>query len=111
MAHINAKATSGKTYVPRVRYINGLTIYFATKDTIFITDTKVAIVLERWFDNYFGFYKDNWKPLVEVLTKKQSLRTVYEVWNLADKYDVARHQTFRFPEIKSNTIVVKDKKC
>lgn len=109
MKHVKVKAKSKETYVPKARYVNSLTIYFSSKDSIFVTDGKIVIVLERWFDIKRGFYAGSWKPLVEVLSKKKSLTTVYEVWELARYYGVASHQTFRFPEIKPGTIKVKEK--
>ena len=110
MGHVNVKATSKENYIPKYRHVNKLTIYFATKDSIFVTDGKVAIVLERWFDTKIGFYSGNWRPLVETLGKKKSIETVYDVWKLADYYDVARHQTFRFPEISDKAIEIKERK-
>lgn len=93
---------------PRVRYINGLTIYFATKQSIYVTDGKVSIVLERWFDKG-DFYQKAWRLLIWRLTRNKDIKTVYDAWKLADRYDVARHQTFRFPDMKVNTIEIKEK--
>ena len=109
MGHIKVKATSHEAYKPKLRRINGLTIYFATKQSVFITDGKVSIVLERWFDG-IDFYEQNWKPLMQVLVRKKGIYTVYDAWKLADYYDVARHQTFRFPDIAKNTIEIKEDK-
>lgn len=98
-----------RNYQPKVRYINGLTIYLANKQAVYITDGKVAIVLERWFETN-NFYKDQWDLMLRRLTRNKNITTIYEVWNLAARYDVARHQTFRFPEIKPETKEIKEEK-
>lgn len=95
-------------FQPKIRYINGLTIYFATKETIYVTDNKVAIVLERWFEGKNN-YKEKWSKVCRILKLNKGIRTPYEVWNIAMSYDVSRHQTFRFPEIKQGTITIKEK--
>ena len=94
---------------PRVRYVNGLTIYFATKQTIYVTDGKVSIVMERWFDKG-SFYKNSWKLLLERLTRNKDIKSVYDAWKLASRYDVCQHQTFHFPEIKEGTKEIKEEK-
>ena len=93
---------------PRVRYINGLTIYFATKQAIYVTDGKVSIVLERWFDS--NNYQKAWRLLMWRLTRNKDLETVYDAWELASRYGICRHQSFHFPEIKQNTKVIKEEK-
>lgn len=92
----------------KVRYVDNLTIYFATGETIFVTDGKVSIVMERWFEGR-GHYKDSWKPFTRILERRKSFVSVYEVWQLATNYGVSQHQTFRFPEIKKGTKVIKEK--
>lgn len=96
-----------EVYEPRVRYTNGLTIYFSDKQTIYATDGKVSIVLERWFEGN-NFHKEHWKPMVEVLTKNKSITSVYKIWEIASRYDVCRRQSFSFPEIKKNTKQIKE---
>ena len=44
----NGRIPREQGHQPRVRYINGLTIFFATKQAIYVTDGKVAIVLDAW---------------------------------------------------------------
>lgn len=85
-------------YKPKVRRVDGLTIYFRTKQTIYITDGKVAVVFERWFEGN-DFYKNSWKPLVEALTRRKTIGSMYDAWNIAVRYGVQAHQTFHFPEI------------
>ena len=92
---------------PRVRYTNGLTIYFANKQATYVSDGKVAIVLERWFDKG-SFYQDSWRLLNWRLTRNKNIRTIYDAWKLADRYDVSRHQTFHFPDISKDAIEIKE---
>lgn len=96
-------------YEQRVRYINGLTILFRTKQSIYITDGKVAIVLERWFEGN-NFYKEVWKNLVYTLTYNKSMATVYDVWSIAMRYEVQAHQTFHFPDIPEGIREIKEEK-
>lgn len=92
-------------YKPKVRFVDGLTIYFANKQTIYVTDGKVAVVFERWFESN-DFYKEQWKPLVDTLSRKKTIGSVYKAWSIAMRYEVQAHQTFRFPEIKPDTIEI-----
>ena len=96
-------------YIPRVRYTNGLTIYFSDKQTIYATDGKVAIVLERWFEGN-NFHKEHWKPMVDVLTKNKNITSVYKVWEIASRYEVCRRQSFNFPKIEKSVKQIKEKK-
>lgn len=98
-----------EVYFPRFRKVNGLTIYFKTKQSIYVTDGKVAIVLERWFEGN-AFYRKKWKNMVYTLTYNKSIKTVYDVWNIAMRYEVNRHQTFRFPEIEPGTAEITNTK-
>lgn len=98
-----------EVYRPRFRKVNGLTIFFKTKQSIYVTDGKVAIVLERWFEGN-NFYHEKWKNLVYTLTYNKSVSSVYQVWNIAMRYEVQAHQTFRFPEIGPNTKEIKEEK-
>lgn len=91
-----------EVYMPRFRRVNGLTIYFRSKQSIYVTDGKVAIVLERWFEGN-NFYKRQWKNMVYTLTYNKSIATVYDVWDIAMRYEVSRHQTFHFPDIEPGT--------
>lgn len=108
MGHPNAKATNPETHIAKYRKVNGLTIYFATKTSIYATDGKVTIVLERWFDGKDWFYEHNWKPMNQILVKKKGIKTIYDIWKIADYYGVCRHQSFRFPDIKAGAIEIKE---
>ena len=103
--HANLKRELG--HQPSVRYINGLTIYFAEKQAIYVTDGKVSIVLERWFESNFAFER-KWDLLNRVLKRHKSINTVYQVWNIAMRYEICPHMTFRFPEIKKGTREIKE---
>lgn len=94
---------------PSVRYVNGLTIYFAEKKAIYVTDGKVAIVLERWFEEKFDFGR-KWDLLCRVLKRHKTVNSVYQVWNIAMRYEICPHMTFRFPKIKPNTREIKEEK-
>lgn len=90
-----------------MRYINGLTIYFAEKQAIYVTDGKMSIVLERWFESNFNF-EQKWDLLCRVLKHNKSVGTVYQVWNIAMRYEICPHMTFRFPDIKPGTREIKE---
>lgn len=96
-------------YQPRVRYTGNMTIFFRSKDTIFVTDGRVSVVFERWFEGN-DFYQNSWRPLVQALCRKKTISSVYEAWNIAERYDVARHQTFNFPSIPEGTLTIKEEK-
>lgn len=96
-----------RNYQPRVRYVNGLTIYFRTKQSIYVTDNKVAIVLERWFESR-EFYSEQWHLLSKRLKNNKEIHSVYDVWNMAMRYEVQAHQTFRFPEVEPGTPEIKE---
>lgn len=95
-------------YQPKLRQVDGLTIYFKSKQTIYLTDGKVAIVFERWFEGN-DFYKENWKPLVETLSRRKSIGSVYKAWEIATRYGVQAHQTFHFPDIEPDTQTIKER--
>ena len=90
-----------------MRYINGLTIYFAEKQAIYVTDGKMSIVLERWFESNFNF-EQKWDLLCRVLKHNKSVETVYQVWNIAMRYEICPHMTFHFPDIKPGTREIKE---
>lgn len=104
----SVKRVGRENFQTRVRYVNGLTLYYAQKDSIFITDGRMTIVLERWFDG-LNTYGRRWKPMTDVLFRNKSLRTIYDCWNVAERYDICRHTSYRFPTIKVGTIIVKEK--
>ena len=85
-------------FVKKVRYINALTIYFATKDEIFVTDGNTHILLERWFDGR-NIYAYHWRPLTQALLHKKGLETIHGIWQLARKYEICTHTSRNFPEI------------
>ena len=105
----NGRIPREQGHQPRVRYINGLTIFFATKQAIYVTDGKVAIVLERWFDKN-PFYQKSWRLLSWRLTRNKDIKTIYDAWRLAERYEVCRHQAFHVPDITKETIVIKEDK-
>lgn len=94
-------------FVKKVRYVNALTIYFATKDEIFVTDGKTHVLFERWFDGR-NIYSDHWRPLTQVLLHKRSLETIHGVWQIALKYEICAHTTRRFPSIPEGIKEIKD---
>ena len=85
-------------FVKKVRYVNEMTIYFATKDEIFVSNGKTHVLFERWFDGR-NVYTKRWRPFVQILTHKKNLDSVYEIWRIARKYEVCAHTAHRFPNI------------
>lgn len=102
------KRVGRENFQTRVRYVNGLTLYYAQKDSIYITDGKISIVIERWFDG-LNTYRQRWKPMTDVLFRNKNLNSVYECWNIASRYNVCKHMSYRFPDIKAGTIIIKEK--
>lgn len=93
-------------YNPRVRYTNGLTIYFANKQAIYVTDGKVAIVVERWFEGNNIFKR--WRNLAWTFSYG-NVKSIYHAWEIARHHEIQVHQAFHFPEIDKNIPIVKEK--
>ena len=88
-------------FVKKVRYMEALTIFFATKDAIYITDGKNHVLLERWFDGR-NIYSQHWRPLTQVLLHRKNLSNIHVIWRLARKYEVCAHTPRCFPEIPND---------
>ena len=104
----NVKRVGRENFQTRIRFVNGLTVYYSQKDSIYVTDGKMTIVIERWFDG-LNTYRERWKPMTDVLFRNKSLATIYDCWRVAERYNVCRHMGRRFPEVKAGTIIVKEK--
>ena len=82
-------AVSKSRFKQSVRYINGLTIFFKSKETIYATDGKVSVIFERWFDKDSGFYRHNWFPFCDALRRNDGLESMYDLYRLASRYDIS----------------------
>lgn len=79
---------SNSDWTPSVRYINGLTIFFKKKDTVYVTDGKISVIFERWFGMAKGYYSSSWKPFTTQLKVLDGLASIYQVISIANKYGV-----------------------
>ena len=75
-------------FIPSVRYINGMRIYFKTKHTVQVTANGVTINIVRWDISARGTYKNIWYPFCEKLCKRNNLRTIWDIMDLAQSYDL-----------------------
>lgn len=92
-------------FARRYREVGELTIYFKSKDEVYVTDGKTSALFERWWDGRF-VYKDKWKPFCHELTRKNTLETVWDIYKLANKYGVIGHTVGSFPEISADARVL-----
>ena len=97
-------------FVQKVRVVNNVTIFFASKDTIYAKDESGACVLcERWFEGRFG-YAQKWRPFNQVLLHKKSIETIRDVWRIALRYEISAMTPRKFPKIPSGVKFLEENK-
>lgn len=97
-----------ENFKPSVRYTNGLTIYFRTKNDILIWDDKLFIKISRYYFPPKNYYQTCWKPLLERLYHNNNLETVWGVANLANRYEaVVTYPRMREPPPIPEDILVR----
>lgn len=74
-------------FVPQVRYINNLQIYFKDKYTVVVSQGKLCVLLHRWCKKSYP----RWHSFCRCLQRRNNIRSVYEIIALATKYDVESH--------------------
>lgn len=96
-----------ENFKPSVRYTNGLTIYFRTKNDIMVWDDKLFIKISRYYFPPKNYYKTCWKPLLEKLYRNNSLETVWDIAKLANRYEavVSRPRSPGPPPIPEDILV------
>lgn len=84
-----------------LREINGLTIFFRDKHTVWASDGKSHVYFHRWFtcDRPLGSYPQQWKPFIRDLKRKNNIESLRDLYILALKYDVSFKFTFFKEEI------------
>ena len=95
------RAVSNSTFKPSVRYIRDLCIYFKDKETVYVSDGKTAVLFDRWFDDDIGFYSECWKPFCRVLLRRDSFKTIYDIYRVASFYGIHSVPTTKSVEIPS----------
>lgn len=77
-----------RAFVPSVRYINGLRIYFKDKHTVQVSSDGVAINITRWAIKRKGVYEQTWYPFCKKLCRNNNLETIWDVMDIAQKYEL-----------------------
>lgn len=79
-----------KNYCQGIRILERMLIFFANKETIYIScqETPAVIVVNRWFDKKPGRYGSAWSPFTQKL-KSERLDSIYDVIALANRYDIS----------------------
>ena len=95
-------------FVQKVRVVNNVTIFFASKDTIYAKDESGSTVLcERWFEGRFGYAK-KWRPFTQVLLHKKGIESIRDVWRIALRYEISAMTPRKFPQIPSGVKFLKE---
>lgn len=77
-----------REFVPSVRIINGLEIYFVDKTCVQIKDGNNFVLFHRWFVKAQSYYKYFWKPFCDTLKHSKSLRTIWDAMDIANRYGI-----------------------
>lgn len=75
-------------FVPSVRVINGIEIYFKTKLVVQVRQGSMAINISRWDKPGGGTYVEAWRPFCSKLCHWNRLESIYQVMRLASHYDL-----------------------
>lgn len=73
-------------FIPSVRYINGIEIYFKNKTVIQVTSDGYSVDIVRWDKPGGGRYTESWRPFCAKLCRLNSLENIYQIINLATRY-------------------------
>lgn len=98
------KAISRKQFERKVRTINGLTIVFWEKDTIYIKDNKYQspIIANRWYAPK-GFYASCWNPFQTELKNRDDLDDIFDIIRIANYYDISIITAKQIPDYSNLT--------
>ena len=103
----SVRAYSGKDYQRQVRYVNGMTILFYSKESIYVMKGINKIICNRWFNKSKGSYKSSWFPFQRYM-KDKNIQSISEVIKVANAMEVnVQGCSRKFPEIDENVIVIK----
>ena len=70
-----------------VRRLNGLTNFWVDKETTQISNNKgTTIIFQRWFD--CKSYRSKWKPFNEFLRRNNNIEDIWQIVEVANKYDI-----------------------
>lgn len=75
-------------FVPSVRYINGLTIWFKSKHLIQVREGPNIVDFVRYANPGGGCYQSAWRPFCEKLYRLNSIKTIWDVTYIANNYDI-----------------------
>ena len=103
------KAYKNEEYEQSVRYKNGLTILFYSKESVYIRDKYNKIICNRWDAKYRGFYKGNWSPFI-VYLKTKNVGSIMEIMEKALSLEInVKACVGKFPDT-DNIKVLKERK-
>lgn len=99
--HLNSK------HVPSVRVVNGMTLYFETKNKVHAMDSQRGYVMAYRMDCApKSYYAKSWKPFLEKLYRSNTISSVYDVAKIAQCFDVDIYCPWsKPPEIPQNILV------
>lgn len=75
-------------FVPSVRYINDIQIYFCEKTVVQVAQRGVVIDIVRWDKPGGGTYAKAWRPFCVKLCRRNNIENVYQIMALAAKYSL-----------------------
>lgn len=103
--------TKPSDFQKQVRYVNGITILFYSKESIYAQKGINKIVCNRWLNTYKGSYKNSWSPFQSALKKSKHIESLSDIILLAKKYDVNVMGTSRsIPAIDDSTKIINERK-
>lgn len=90
---------------PSVRYVNGLVIYFKSKELVYVEKGKDMVCFMRWFCPKGQIYEKSWKPFCERLCRNNSISTIWQVIALANHYGIESYKPYWPEEIPKKILV------
>lgn len=77
-----------REFVPSVRRTHGLVMYFKDKECVQVSSGEAVILFHRWLIRRNGFYAENWRPFCERLQKSNTIYSIFDVMDIAQKFDI-----------------------
>lgn len=78
-------------FEPQWRELNDLIIYFRDKHTVVVSQGTTCVMFHRWFERHLGDYEKKWNPFCRSLKCTNSLHTIWQIIQIAERYGVDHH--------------------
>lgn len=100
-----------REFVESVREVNGLLIYFNSKETVYVEEraTGRKLLFHRWFETKPGFYMNNWRKFVWNLKYVNRL-TVNKILISASVYGIEAQSARSMPTPSVNAKVFPERR-